>query len=197
MHTTIQAKYMVLVLVHLLFLLWTTILPKIRCLIDLFRLFSQHHSSKIYGPRLFTFSSVHDHSVKKIRSSLIHFFYFHTTTRPKYMVLFHIFFLLCVTIAPKIIVLIYSFFFVVFIRPFDQNICSFLIFFFFLLMTIRPKVWVLIDSFLYMYTTIWPKYMVLPYLFFLLCMTIRLAIRVLIVFFLCVLDYLTKIYGPF
>ena len=43
---------------------------------------------------------------QKLESSLIYFFYLHTTIRPNYMVLFHLFFLQCTTIRSKIRVLI-------------------------------------------------------------------------------------------
>ena len=65
-----------------------TIRPKIRVLINLF----------CYCTRPFD---------EKLGSSLIYFFYFHTTIRPNYMVLFH-----------------YSFFSA---RPFDQKLGSTLI----------------------------------------------------------------------
>ena len=43
---------------------------------------------------------------QNLGSSLICFFYMHTTKRPKYMIFFHLFFLLCTTIRPKVRVLI-------------------------------------------------------------------------------------------
>ena len=49
---------------HLIFLLYTTIRPKIRVLIDLFLLCEQNHSTEIYGPFSFILSSVRDHSTK-------------------------------------------------------------------------------------------------------------------------------------
>ena len=45
MHTTIRQKYMVLF--HLIFLLCTTIRPKIRVHTDLFLLFAHDHSTKL------------------------------------------------------------------------------------------------------------------------------------------------------
>ena len=50
---------------------------------------------------------------QKLGSSLIYFFYFHTTIRPNYMVLFHLFFVQCTTIQSKIRVLINLFFILV------------------------------------------------------------------------------------
>ena len=43
---------------------------------------------------------------QKLGSSLIYFFFLHTTIRPNYMVLFHLFFLQCTTVRSKIRVLI-------------------------------------------------------------------------------------------
>ena len=48
LHMTIRQKYMAFF--HLIFLLYTTIRPKIRVLIDLFLLCGQNHSTEIYGP---------------------------------------------------------------------------------------------------------------------------------------------------
>ena len=53
-----------MVLFHLIFLLCTTIRPKIRVLTYLFILYAHHHSTKIYGPLSFILSFVHDYSTK-------------------------------------------------------------------------------------------------------------------------------------
>ena len=53
-----------MVLFHLIFLLCTTIRPKIRVHTDLFLLFAHDHSTKVYGPLSFILSFVHDHSTK-------------------------------------------------------------------------------------------------------------------------------------
>ena len=106
---------------------------------------------------------MHDHSTKnwssliyfictgpfdlKLGSSLIYFFYLHTTIRPNYMVLFHYSFLNA--------------------RPFDQKLGSTLIYVFYLYTTIWPKIRVPINLFFYLHTTIWAKMRVLIDLFFL------------------------------
>ena len=118
-------------LFYLFFLLCTIIRPKIRSLIDLHLLFAHDHSARIYGPLSCNLSFVHDHSTKnqgphqfisfmctrpfdqKLGSSLIYFFYFHTTIRPNYMVLFHLFFVQCTIIRSKIRVLVNLFFILV------------------------------------------------------------------------------------
>ena len=63
-----------MVLFHLLFLLCTTIRPKISVLIDLFVLFAHDHSTKIYSPLSFILS-------------------FCTTIRPRIRALINLFFL--------------------------------------------------------------------------------------------------------
>ena len=67
---------------HLIFLLCTTIRPKIRVLIDLFLLFAHDHSTKIYDRLSFILSLC-----TTIRSKMIVpvnlFFYLYTTIRPK------------------------------------------------------------------------------------------------------------------
>ena len=95
--TTIQQKYMVLF--HLFcFLLCTTIRLKITVLItNLFQLYAHDISTKTYDPLSFVFFF--------LGSSTISSFHFHTTVRPKYMVLYHLFFLLCTTIRPRVRVL--------------------------------------------------------------------------------------------
>ena len=93
-----------MVLFHLFcFLLCTTIRLKIRILItNLFHDILLHDiSSKTYNPLSFVFFS--------LGSSTISSFHFHTTVRPKYMVLYHLFFLLCTTIRPRVRVLTDSF----------------------------------------------------------------------------------------
>ena len=57
-----KTKYMVLF--YLFFLLCTTTWPKIRVLIDWFRLFPHEHLIEIYGPLLFILSFVCDHLTK-------------------------------------------------------------------------------------------------------------------------------------
>ena len=78
-------------------------------------------------------------------SSTISSFYFHTTVRPNYMVLFHLFFLLCTTIRPRVRVL--SDLFLLFAYDHSTKIYDPLLFFI-LYTTIRPKIGVLIDLFL-------------------------------------------------
>ena len=80
-------------------------------------------------------------------SSLIYFFYLHTTIRQKCIVLFHLFFLLFTTIRPKL--------------------GSSLIYFLYLYTTIRPNYIVLFSLFFLLCTTIWPKTRVLINLFIL------------------------------
>ena len=65
MHTTIRLKYVVFL--YLLFLLCTTIPPRLRVSTYLFFLHAHNHSIKIYGPLPFIITFVHDHWIKKIR----------------------------------------------------------------------------------------------------------------------------------
>ena len=51
-----------MVLFHLIFLLCTTIRPKIRVLSDLFLLFAHDYLTERYGPPSFILSFVHNHS---------------------------------------------------------------------------------------------------------------------------------------
>ena len=53
-----------MVLFHLIFLLCTTIRPKIRLLINLFLLCVLDYSTEIYGLLSFVLSFVHNHSIK-------------------------------------------------------------------------------------------------------------------------------------
>ena len=68
---------------------------------------------------------------QNLGSTLIYFFYLHTTIRQKNMTLFHLIFLLS--------------------RPFNQKSGSSLIYFFYLHTTIRPKTKVLINFFLFVH----------------------------------------------
>ena len=117
-----QTKYMFLF--HLLFLLCTTIRPRIMVLIDLFLLFAHGHSTKMYGPLSFILSFANDNSTKNCGS---HWFTSFICTQSfdqniwsfllKDMALFLLFY------AGK----------------FDQKLCYSLIYFFYLQTTIRPK----------------------------------------------------------
>ena len=111
-----------MVLFHLFcFLLCTTIRLKITVLItNLFQLYAHDISTKTYDPLSFVFFF--------LGSSTISSFHFHTTVRPKYMVLYHLFFLLYTTIRQKYMVLFHLIFL----------LCT----------TIRPKIRVLINLFL-------------------------------------------------
>ena len=51
-------------LFHLIFLLSTTIRPKIRVHTDLYLFFVQDHSTKVYCPLCFILSFVYDHPTK-------------------------------------------------------------------------------------------------------------------------------------
>ena len=99
MHTTIRQKYMVLF--HLIFLLYMTIRPKIRLLIDLCLLCPRNPLIEIYGPFSFIISFVHSRSNKTYGP---HWFIYFTCTQP-----------LDKNICSSFI---YSFFSA---RPFDQN----------------------------------------------------------------------------
>ena len=123
----------------------TTIRPEFRAY--LFLLYAHDQSTKIYGPLSFNLSFCARPFVQKSGSTLIYFFYLHTTIRQEYMVLFYLFFLLYTTIRQKYMVFFHLFFL----------LCT----------TIRPKNKVRTDLFLYMYTTIRPKIRVHIDLFFL------------------------------
>ena len=127
--------------------LCTTIRPEFRIPTGLFLLYAHDHSTKIYGPLSFNLSFCARPFVQKSGSTLIYFFYLHTTIRQEYMVLFYLFFLLYTTIRQKYMVFFHLFFL----------LCT----------TIRPKNKVRTDLFLYMYTTIRPKIRVHIDLFFL------------------------------
>ena len=137
-----------MVLFHLIFLLCTTIRPKIRVLIDLFLLCAHDHSTKIYGLLSFIFSFVYDHSTK-IRVLIDLFLLFvHDHSTKLYG-------------PPPFILSVFC------ARPFDQKLGSSLIYLLYLYTTIRPKVRVLTDYFFYLHTTIQPNYKVLFHLLFL------------------------------
>ena len=108
LHTAIQQKYMVLF--YLIFLLCTTIRPKIRVLNDLFLLCAHDHQTEIYDPLSFTLFFCARPFDQDLKSKLIYIFYLYTTIRQKYMVLFHVIFLFCTTIGPRIRVLLNLFF---------------------------------------------------------------------------------------
>ena len=97
---------------------------------------------------------------QKLASSLIYFFYVHTTIRPNYMVLFHLFFLLRTTIRPRLRVL--TDLFLLFAHDHSTKIqgpLSFILSF-----SGQPfyqKLGSALIYFLYLYTTIRQKYMVL------------------------------------
>ena len=122
-----------MLLVHLLFLLCTTIRPKNKVLIDslfatirpkymvLFHIFFRLCTT--IGPHwfislictlsfdqniwsFFIYSSFYERPLEQKLRSLLIFFYMHTTIQPKYMVLFDLFFLFWTTIRPIIKVLI-------------------------------------------------------------------------------------------
>ena len=84
LHATIRREYMVLF--HVIFLVCSTIEPKIRDITDLFLLDTYDHS---------TYSTIHIHACVSIILSLS------TTIRPKMRVLI-IFFYLYTTIRPKL-----------------------------------------------------------------------------------------------
>ena len=134
---TIQQKYMVLF--HLFcVLLCTTIRLKNTVLItNLFQLYAHGISTQTYDPLSFVFFF--------LGSSAISSFHFHTTIRPKYMVLYHLFFLLYTTIRQKYMVLFHLIFL----------LCT----------TIRPKVRVLFHLSFLLSTTIWSRITVLIDLF--------------------------------
>ena len=106
-----------MVLFHLYFLLCTTIRPKSRVAIDLFLSFAHEHSTKIYDLHLFFLCA--RPFEQKLGSSLIYFFYLHTTIQQKYMIVFLLFFLCA--------------------QPFDQKLGSSSMYFFHLYTTIQPK----------------------------------------------------------
>ena len=125
--TTIRLKYMVLF--HLIFLLCTTIRPRLRVFTDLFLLFAHYHSSKMYCPLSFIFSFVYNHSTK-IRVLIDLFLLFvHDHSTKLYGPLSFILSLFCA-------------------RPFDQKLGSSLIYLFYLYTTIRQKIRVLINLFI-------------------------------------------------
>ena len=162
MHATIRPKYVVLL--HLFFLLGTTIWPKIRVHTDLFFLFVHNHSTKVYGPLsfiLFFCARPFDKNIwssfiysllsarpfdQKLRSTLIHF---SICTRPFDQKLgwsLIYFFYLQTTIRPNYRVLFHLFFLQ----------CT----------TIRPNIRFLIDLYFYLHTTIPWNYWVLFYWFY-------------------------------
>ena len=116
------------------FYLYTTIRPKIRVLIDLFLLYCTTLRPNIRATIYLFLPFAHDHSTKyiiffhlyflcaqpfdqKSGSSLMYFFYLHTTIRQKYMIVCHLFFLS--------------------VPPFDQKLGPSLISFFYLYTIIR------------------------------------------------------------
>ena len=131
-----------MVLFHLIF---TTIRPKIRVLIDLFLLCAHDHSTKIYGLLSFIFSFVYDHSTK-IRALIDLFLLFvHDHSTKLYGPLSFILSLFCARpFDQKLgsLSFILSFFGA---RPFDQKLGASLIYSFHLYTTIRPKIRILID----------------------------------------------------
>ena len=82
--------------------LCTTLRQEFRISNDLFLLFAHDRSAKIYGPLSFTLSFCARPFDQTLGSSLIYFFYVHTTIQPKYIVLFHLFLFLCMTIRPRL-----------------------------------------------------------------------------------------------
>ena len=77
------------------------IIPKMRIITDLFLVFAQDHSTKIYGPLLFIRYFTRPFN-QKLRSSLIFFFHEHTTIRPKYVVFLYFLVLFCGAIRPNL-----------------------------------------------------------------------------------------------
>ena len=123
-----------MVLFHLIFLLCTTIRPKIRVHTDLFLLFAHDHSTKVYDSLSFILSRPFD---LKIRSTLIYLF---ICTRPFDQIIGSSF--------------IYYFFSA---RPFDQKLGSSLIHIFHLHTTIHQKYMIFFVSFIFsLCTTITP-----------------------------------------
>ena len=86
-YTIIRLKYMVLF--HLIFLLCSTIRPKIRSLIDLFLLITIRRKHTILFHLFFFCAKLFD---QKLGSTLIYFFYLYTTIRPKIRVLIDFFY---------------------------------------------------------------------------------------------------------
>ena len=148
-----------MVLFHLFFLLCTTNRPKVRVLIDLFRVFPHDHSIEIYGPPSVILSFVHDHSTKtqgltdlcisfahdlstKIYGPLSFILSLCTTIRRKFRVLVNFFFYLHMIIQQKYMILFHLFFLCG--RPFEEKLGSSLIQSFYLRTTIRPKLGVIL-----------------------------------------------------
>ena len=173
LHTTIRLKYMALF--HLIFLLCTTIRPRLSQLgssLAYFFICTRPFDKKcivLFHLFFLLFTTIRP----KLGSSLIYFFYLYTTIQPNYMVLFHLFFLYFVhdhstkNQGPHFICT----------RPFDRNLGPSLINLFHLYTTIRPKIKVPINL-MFLYTTIQPK------------------IWVLINLFLFAYNHSTKNYGP-
>ena len=88
-------------LFHLIFLLRTTIRPKLGS--SLIYFFYSHTTIRKKYMFLFHLIFLLRTTIRrKLGSSLIYIFYVHTTIRPKYMILFHLFFLLCTTIRQRL-----------------------------------------------------------------------------------------------
>ena len=173
-----------------------TIRPKIRDLINLIFLFVHDHSTKNWGPHWFIFFICTRPFDLKLGSSLIFFFYLHTTIRPKIRVLINFIFF-CT-------------------RPFDQKLGFTLIYFFHLYATIWPEIRFLINLFfLFVHdhsTKNWGQHWFIFFIckrpfelklgssliyFFYLYTTIRPKMRVLIdLLLLFAHDHSTKLHGP-
>ena len=132
-----------------IFLLYTTIRPKVRVPIDLFLLCAHCHSTKIYvhGPLSFILSLAHHHSTKNYVS---HWFISYICSRPFDQIISSSF--------------IYFFFSA---RPFDQSLGSSLISPFFSARPFDQKLRSSLIYFFHLHTIIWQKYMIVFHLFFL------------------------------
>ena len=156
-----------MVLFHLFFLLDTTILPRILVLIDLFLLFANNHSMKIYG---------------------LHSFIYFIYTRPfdQYIWFPFIYSFFCKRPFDQNTwsFFIYSFFCE---RPFDQNIWSSFIYSFFSGRSFDQKLGFSLIYFFYLHTTIRLKCIVLFHTF-LLCVRSfdrKLESSLIYFFYLC------------
>ena len=128
-----------MVLFHLIFLLCTTIRPRLRVLTDLF--FYLHTTIRQKCIVLFHLFFLLFTTIRpKLGSLLIYFFYLYTTILPNYMALFHLFFLYFVYDHSTKNQGPHQFIYFICIRPFDQKLGSSVTNLFHLNTTIRPKI---------------------------------------------------------
>ena len=161
-----------MVLIHLIFLLCTTIRPNNNS--SLIYFFYPHTTIRSKNMVLFHSLFCTRPFDQDLGSSLIYLFYARTTIRPKFMVLFHLFFLLCTTIRPKIRVLIDLF--LLFARDHSTKIYGPLSFILSLMHNHSTK-----NQGLHFHTTILQKYMIFFLSFVLpLCTTVRPKIWVFV-----------------